>query len=343
MEQSFISLHIAVTHPAGSVTPTLQSLGSQTQSHVQIVLVDNASQDITPPWPHGAGPEVMVLRNFRDQGFSRAHNQALSSLFARWPVETWEHRFIGILSSRVLLAPDALQQLVQALEHDPSLMVVSPKIRRATLQITDDSDDPRLIDSGTIEQIGVAFSSALEPVSRGQGQTDEGQYDGSESTPLPGTVCVLIRASALMGAKLGDEWLDNNLPEPYAMADLVWRLHTLQAPMRVIPQALGWIRYAQLGKQSLFKRARYWYGYEALSARSLRRYACILRFKNTSFGQLVLVLPWLIGVWLVSVFTTILDPRSLPALFKSLALIPATWRKRHFLQLAIRRSHARIR
>jgi GT2 family glycosyltransferase len=83
MSSPFASIHFAVSHPASSIVPTLQSLGAQSWQKFQIILVDNASQDVEIPWERGMGPEVMTLRNFRDQCFARAHNQAQYTVLAR--------------------------------------------------------------------------------------------------------------------------------------------------------------------------------------------------------------------------------------------------------------------
>lgn len=336
---SLISVHIVVSHPASSVLPALQSLGTQTRSSVQILLVDNASQDVEIPWTRGSGPEVMVLRNFRDQGFAHAHNQALTSLFTRWDPSTYEHRYIVLTSSRLVFAADALEHLIGALEADPTLMAVSPKVRQATLEASEDSDEPRWMDTQTIEQVGISWTRALEPISCGRGEKDAGQYDRIESKKEGiGTWCIALRATALMRAKVGEEWLDPDLPEAYAMADLVWRLQTLQTPVRLVPQALVWVRHPAASPSGVFARLRRWYGKEALQERRLRSYAYLLRLKNASWGAMIFSLPWLILAWIRQIIICLIDPRVISAMGKSWLLIPRAWRKRAFLYLAIQQS-----
>ncbi len=333
-----VSIHITVSHPASSVLPTLQSLGTQTQPSLQLLLVDNASQDIEIPWTRGLGPEVMVLRNFRDQGFAHAHNQALTSLFARWDPLSWEQRYIILASSSILFAPDTVEHLIQTLEANPDLMAVSPKVRRAALEVSEDSDEPRWIDTGVLEQAGIRWTGALEPVDRGRGEEDAGQCDQLESKQGIGTWCIALRASALMKAKLGEEWLDADLPETYAMADLAWRLQTLQVSTRLAPQALVWVRHATVPPSGIYARLRHWYGQQDLQERRLRSYACLLRLKNAAWGSMILALPWLILTWIQRMGAFLLDPRVASAIARSWLLIPHALRKRTFLHLAIRQS-----
>lgn len=332
-----VSLHLVVSHPAGSMTPVLQSLGSQTWSQFQIVLVDNASQDRKEPWPRGAGPEIMVLRNFRDQGFARAHNQALTSLFARWDPSTWSERYIILTSSRIIFAPEALTHLLEALERNPTLMAVAPKVRQARVESQEESDEPGLIDSECLEQMGVMLGRKQEPRARGQAEKDTGQYD--EVAPdLLSTWCVAIRASALMATKVGEEWLDEDLPESYALADLAWRLKILQIPTQLIPSALVWVRTGSNKRLGWLGRVRRWYGQESLQARRERSYAVVLRCKNIAFSTMIKALPWLFVQGLTRFMMTFLDPRVIPALIRSRLAVIRALRKRQFLKLAIQRS-----
>ncbi|MBP6944920.1 glycosyltransferase family 2 protein [Patescibacteria group bacterium] len=337
MSSPLASIHFAISHPAGSIIPTLQSLGAQTWQQFQVVLVDNASQDIEIPWERGVGPEVMMLRNFRDQGFSRAHNQALSSLFARWEPSTWQDRYIVLASSRVLFAPDAIQQMIQALEQDSALMVVAPKVRQASLHANEDSDEPILKDNGIIEQVGLKLGHGLVLTPRGRGEKDTGQYD-SQPPELLGNWCLVMRASALMQAKMGEEWLDADLPEAYAMADVAWRLRTLQFPIQLVPQALVWVQRAQTPPSGIIARIKQWYGQEALQERKSYSYACVLRGKNAAWSSLIVAMPWLWFAWLKRLFVTLADLRILPAIMKSWLVLPRALHKRKFLSLAIQQA-----
>lgn len=337
MSSPFVSIHFAVSHPASSIVPTLQSLGAQSYQTFQIILVDNASQDVEIPWERGMGPEVMTLRNFRDQGFARAHNQALSSLFARWEPSTWQERYIVLASSRILFAPDAIQQMIQALEQDSTLMVVAPKVRQASLHASEDSDEPILKDNGIVEQVGLKLGHGLALTPRGRGEKDVGQYD-SQPPELAGSWCLVMRASALMQAKMGEEWLDVDLPEVYAMADVAWRLRTLRLPIQLVPQALVWVQRAQTPPKGIIARIKYWYGQEALQERKTYSFACVLRGKNAAWSSLIIAIPWLFFAWLKRLLVTLADPRILPTIMKSWLALPSALNKRRFLSLAIQQA-----
>lgn len=260
MSSPFVSLHVVVTHPASAARPTLQSLRAQTHTSFQVVLIDNASQDNASPWQHGEGPDLMVLRNFRDQGFARAHNQALTSLFARWSQESLATRWVALLSDRVVLAPDCVAQVFQAIQTNAETTVLSPKVRVAHLDGQEDTDEPRFVDTGIIEEAGRVFSRTFALRSRGRGERDQGQYDQPSKEVLAGTWCLFVRADALLRANKGTGWLDVSRPESCAFADLVSRLYVLGEPMGYVPEALAWVHRSHLVRPGWVERFRRWYG-----------------------------------------------------------------------------------
>ena len=74
-----------VTWNSARFLPDLfESLDRQTSDDFTVTVVDNASTDGTLDWLRDHRPDVAVLRNFRNQGFARAHNQAIALALTRW-------------------------------------------------------------------------------------------------------------------------------------------------------------------------------------------------------------------------------------------------------------------
>lgn len=336
MSSPLASLHVAVTQPASSAKPTLQSLRAQTECAFEVVVIDNASQDSAAPWVRGDGPDVMVLRNFRDQGFVKAHNQALTSLFARWPEDARKTRWVGLLSSRVMLAPECVAELIRATQMHPEVTVFSPKVRAAHLDRQDDRDEPQLVDTGIIEEAGRTFSKSLELIPRGKGERDEGQYDEHSEDVLPGPWCLFVRADVLMRAKVGEDWLDASLPGVYSILDLIWRLRVLDEPMMFVPRALAWVQRSTLSSLGWLARLRRWYGLEASRARAARSYICILRLKQATGRQMAYAMPWLVASWGIRLLEACADPQIISTMLRSWLAIPVAFRARGMLRLARR-------
>ncbi len=338
MSVALVSLHVAVAHPGGSVHPTLEGLRTQTDTRCEVVLIDNACQDRPVLWSQGNGPKFMTLRNFRDQGFVRAHNQAIASLLARVPKETHDRCWVGILSSRVVLAPDCVAALLHTIAAHPDTTVCAPKIRAIHLETQDDRDDPTFVDTGMIVEAGRVLSKNLALIPRGEGERDVGQYDAVDEGVFPGTLCLFVRVDALERANIGHGWLDIDLPETYAVADLLWRLERLGEPRMYIPHALAWTQYAAVSSLGLFARVRRWYSQEAVRVRLIKRYAAVVRIKNATWSQLFWATPRIVFFACFYRVRRCVEPSSSSAQTPSLRVFWRAWRARRSLQLAARAS-----
>jgi GT2 family glycosyltransferase len=85
--------------------PCLRSLRASTGSVThEVIVVDNASTDETPERLVRHFPEVQVVRNERNVGFTRATNQA---------IRRSRGRYLLWLNTDTLLQPDSLARLVE--------------------------------------------------------------------------------------------------------------------------------------------------------------------------------------------------------------------------------------
>lgn len=100
--------------------PCLESLtaSSPPVTH-EIIVVDNASTDGTSDHVAAKYPDVKVIRNSRNVGFTRATNQAIEASCGRYLL--W-------LNTDTILRPDALFELLTFLEARPHAGVVGPKV-----------------------------------------------------------------------------------------------------------------------------------------------------------------------------------------------------------------------
>ncbi len=62
----------------------LRTITEQTFRDFQIIVVDNASTDGVTDFLRAHYPEVIVLRNGKNVGFARAHNQGIELARSLW-------------------------------------------------------------------------------------------------------------------------------------------------------------------------------------------------------------------------------------------------------------------
>jgi N-acetylglucosaminyl-diphospho-decaprenol L-rhamnosyltransferase len=101
----------------------LESLQDQPQGvRLEIILVDNASTDGAPDMVAREFPEVVLVRNAANVGFSRANNQAASKA---------RGRYLFFLNNDTIVPPGTVRRLVEFAERHPEVGMVGPRLRDA--------------------------------------------------------------------------------------------------------------------------------------------------------------------------------------------------------------------
>lgn len=85
----------------------------------EVIVVDNASSDDSVAMLQQAFPSVKLILNKKNLGFAAANNQAIKQATGE---------FVLLLNSDTVVQPNALEQLLQLLEQDESIGVVTPKV-----------------------------------------------------------------------------------------------------------------------------------------------------------------------------------------------------------------------
>ena len=92
---------------------------SQPQVGYEVIVVDNASTDGTPQRIQEHFPDVRLVLNDRNTGFTKATNQA---------IELSSGRYILWLNTDTILRPDSLYNLHEFMEATPCAGIVGPKV-----------------------------------------------------------------------------------------------------------------------------------------------------------------------------------------------------------------------
>ncbi len=237
-----LAIHLVTWNHRAYLPEFFASLNAQQIAGVTIV--DNASNDGTVDWLREHRPGVVVLRNFRNQGFARAHNQAIALSLSRWPEETWASRYILIANPNVVFGPDCIDQLVKRMDQDSSLAACCPKVLRAVFRSSMDEDAPEIERTEEIDSVGLGMKKSRRPFDRGAGEKDTGQYNEEQDVFGCSGTCTLIRASALAEMKVGGEWFDEDFFSYGIDADFFWRMQRAGKRVRVIPSSVAWHHHA---------------------------------------------------------------------------------------------------
>ncbi len=87
--------------------------------NTEIILVDNASADGTVEMLRAEFPDVRVIANTENAGFTRGNNQALAVA---------QGRYLFLLNPDTELRPGALQTLIDYMDTHPRVGIVGPQL-----------------------------------------------------------------------------------------------------------------------------------------------------------------------------------------------------------------------
>lgn len=323
----------------------LRSLDDQDTRDFTLTIVDNASDDGTATWLQSERPDIAVLRNFRNQGFSRAHNQAIALALTRWSQADLAARYILIANPDLEFAPSAIRTMVEFMDAHPEVSSCCPKLLRAVLTKGAEDERPDVERTNVIDATGLLFRKSRRVVDRGAGEEDRGQYDALTDVVGCSGACVLLRASALEDARIAGEWFDEDMFAYQEDVDLAWRLRLLGHAARFVPGAVVWHhRHARSAPKAG------WIGAWLVRRRkppfvnflSTRNHGWVL-LKNDSavnaLAQAIWWVPYEIGKMIASLFSW----NMIKAEAASLAGFPKMWKKRQEIRRRTKTTNAEIR
>lgn len=225
-----------VTHDgAPTLRHAVASFAAQTQPGMELVAVDNASEDDTAQvLVDLLGPDHVLLSDV-DLGVPAAVDLALDAVDARdaraGRPGPGPDDLLLLLHDDLELEPDAVAHLVAALMDDVRVAVVGPKLRWA--------DDPdRLQSVGSTIDLTGRVDDGLDP-----DELDQGQRDGDRRVLFVPTAGMLVRR------RVFDE-LGRFDPRAHAFRedlDLCWRAAIAGYDVEVVPAAVG--RHAALAAE----------------------------------------------------------------------------------------------
>lgn len=167
-------------------------------------MVDNASRDETAGLIGQRFPEVSLLQCDTNLGFCRANNLGIAR--TRSP-------FVLVLNPDTRLTPRFLEELLPAFD-DPLVGLAAGKLLR--------------FDEKTIDSAGQTLGRSRQPLDRGYGQPDSGQFDRDEEVFSVCGAAALYRRTMLESIADGDgQFFDESFFAFYEDLDLAWRARKL--------------------------------------------------------------------------------------------------------------------
>lgn len=315
-----VTISLVTWNSARVIEPCLESLRAQRGVVTSLTVVDNASIDGTPERIRALAPDATLIRNRRNMGYGRAHNQAL--LLSSTP-------YALVLNPDTVLAPDAIARLVTTAETNPRIGAVGPRLRRYELT---DREEATLQRTDVLDSTGIVRHRTGIFAERGANEPDRGQFPGPENMFALSGACLLLRREAVNSIRRGNELFDEDFFAYKEDVDLCWRLRRRGWACRYDPTALVYHRRAFTTPRHRLAprivRAERQRKHQVLRTLSYRNHF-LTYLKNETLHQLVREAPFWIPYELGKLlFLLCTEPRTLRGLPQALRLARRIRQKR---------------
>lgn len=174
----------------------LHSLAESTQTDFEVIVTDNGSTDGTQAMLASEFPQVTLIQNQHNEGYTRPMNQAL---------KRGNGRYLLQLNPDTIILPNALDQLIAFLEAHPKAGICGPKVlnRDQTLQKPCRRGEPR---PWAVVSYFTGLSARF-PKSRLFGEYLLSYMDENETHPVAGVSgsCMLVRREVVNSIGYLDE------------------------------------------------------------------------------------------------------------------------------------------
>jgi GT2 family glycosyltransferase len=316
MSVPLVSVIIINWNHRDCISNCLQSLHNQDYSRLEIIVVDNASNDGSVEWILQNYPAVKLITFPENRGFAHAFNVAANCS---------KGAFILSLNPDVTIEPGCISAMIAAFNHNDKIGMAAPKLLQAL--------DPSRLDS-----TGLFIDRFRRTYDRGQDNPDVGQFDAKTEIFGACGAAALYRRSLLDDLQNDGQYFDEDFFAYYEDADLAWRAQLMGWRCIYVPEAVG-LHIRGYGDTLRKRRKKNHYG-PRFSLRN--RYLMIV--KNDEGVSLLADLPFILLSEIPRLFyIAIVSPRSLLGLIEFIRKFPSAYKKRKRIQTTRKVNRAEFR
>lgn len=304
--EHLVSVLVLNYRQAGYVPHCLDSLHRQTYPWLEIIFVDNHSQDGAVDLVQLNYPAIHVIANPENQFYSRAHNQAIRAAHGA---------YVMPMNVDIRLTENYIAEMVKAIELRPEIGMVSGKLLQMDRSL-------RPLDPPVIDSTGLWFTREMRHFDRGSHEIDRGQYEKIEYIFGPSGAAPLYRRAMLEDIAFQGEYFDEDFVIYREDADLAWRAQLLGWKAIYTPFAIGY--HVRSVRPTDDRKT-----ISALVNMHSVKNRFLMRLKNQTWGSLAATfLPALWRDFLVIGYVLLVEHQSLPAFVQFGRLFPKMLRKR---------------
>ena len=249
-----ISVIILTLNSIKFIKPCLDSISNQKVDLIELIVVDNGSNDGTVIFIKENYPQIRLIENRLNLGAAKARNQGIEIAHGEWMLS---------LDCDVVLDKDFFYNISNALKDASSLVgMIQPKILEP--------------DKKTIYSTGIFISFLRRFYDIGKGRKDLGQFDKTEYISGVCSAAALYNKDMLNEISQGVDYFDERFFFLFEDVDLSWRAQKKGYKAVFYPSAVC-----------------YHYGNSSETPKKVRQYLCLRNryytlLKNDSIKNYIL-------------------------------------------------------
>lgn len=251
-----MTIVIVTWNSAPDIRECLTSIMDQSYANYNVIVVDSGSTDGTPEIVRAEFPSVEVIASKKNLGY-RCGN--------RLGMQKARGDYVVVCNDDVVVHSDWLDEMVRAMENDPEIGMVTPRIVMY--------DEPEVMNSAGNT---LHFSGLYGPRAKHAPVSD---FSQSEDVAAVSGCCFMIRRNLMMEA--GGFSLDFDRPPQYWHAsyeevDLGWHVQMMGYRLRYVANSVMYHKYMPPSRGNMHRWIQLAYGYLLFMIRNLEVSALLL-------------------------------------------------------------------
>jgi len=233
-----VTIGLLTCNSEAYLEPCLDSLLAQDYENLEIVVLDNHSQDNSAAVISENYPEIELLESEENLGFGKGHNRIINQTYGE---------FYACLNADMIFEPNFISALVRAVSEKPIYGSAGGKLKRWDFKgYRDNSGDVREMGkTNFIDSVGIRMLKNHRFEDLGQGEVDYGQYDETKDLFGISGAAVLYRRKALEDVAFTNqegekEYFDEAMFMYKEDIDLAYRMQWAAWKCRYTPNAIAY-------------------------------------------------------------------------------------------------------
>jgi GT2 family glycosyltransferase len=237
-----IDIHIVTWNSLSFIPSCLQGIFDQECTEFHVTVIDNASEDGTVNYIQSHYPQVSILRNSQNLGFSKPHNLA---------IQRSQSEFILILNPDVYLDKGFLTACLKTMQQDDMIGATAPRMYQINKEEFLSHAFP--VDL-VIDSSGLNMLKSRRIVLRGRDKKDGPEFDIPEEVFGADGAAPFYRRKMLEDISIEQEYFDEDFFAYKEDHDLAWRARLMGWKTVYVPDAKAYhIRAVRPGERGEMK------------------------------------------------------------------------------------------